>query len=144
MRKKLIAIMVAFMICILFSACTAKLTTIRPTLITRIVVENAVTGEKAELIRKDNVETDWLMDDLILQMEQPYSVKGNCEQSEGQMYHVEFYMDNKLELNVSINSDGSVCRNGKQHIQNEQGNNVVDRSVNLDLWAECFGISETE
>lgn len=144
MRKKLIVIMIAVLLCLLFSACTSKLTTIRPTLITRIVVEDTATSEKAELIREDNIETDWLMDDLIYQMEQPYKVEGNCEQSEDKLYNVEYYMDDKLELNVSINSDGSVCRNGKQYIQTEQGDNVIDRSVNLDLWAECFAISETE
>jgi hypothetical protein len=140
MLKKTFVIMVSLILCFLFSACTGKLTTIRPTLITRIAIENTVTGEKAELIRGDSTETDWLMDDLIFQMEQFFKAEGKCE-PEDELYYVEYYFGDRLELSISINSDGSVCKDGKRYVQNEQGDNVIDRSVNLDKWAECFDIA---
>lgn len=130
----------SLVLCLLLGACAAKLTTIRPTLITRIVVENTLTGEKAELIRKDNAETDWLMDDLVFQMEQFFKGEGECGQSEA-IYHAEYYMGDRLEFSVTINSDGSVCKDGRRYVQVGQGDNVIDRTVNLDRWAECFDIA---
>lgn len=51
--------------CVLcLASCNAKLSTIRPTLITRIALEEVETGEKSDLLRDESDEVDWLMDDL--------------------------------------------------------------------------------
>ncbi len=143
MKKRIFVIIVSLALCFLFGACAAKLTTINPMLITRITAQNIATGEKAELNRKDNTDTDWLMDDLVFQMEQFFKAEGECGRSEA-LYNAEYYMGERLELSVTINSDGSVCKDGMRYVQTEQGESVIDRTVNLDKWAECFDIAEAE
>lgn len=98
------------MICILFLvSCNAKLSTIRPTLITRIVIEDIKTGDQAELLRDSSDEIDWMMDDLVLQMEQFYAKKGECTAEDEHAYKVDYYFDEKIELAVIIHDDASVC-----------------------------------
>lgn len=137
MRKKIPVISSVLMLVVFFCSCAAKLTTIRPTLIGRIKIENITTGEKAQLNRNSNEETSWLMDDLIFQMERPYELKGLCGEDDGHLYDAKYYMGDKLELSVIINSDSSVCKSGRRYVQKAE-DSVVDRSVNLDQWKKCF------
>lgn len=139
MRKRVFVVIGVLVFSILFSSCAAKLTTIRPTLITIIKVENIATGEKAELNRKVNQEVDWLMDGLILQMEQFYKSVGSCGEADEHLYSVEFYMKDQLELSLFINSDGSVCKNGRRYVQ-KADSSAVDRSVDLEQWGKCFNL----
>lgn len=98
--------------------------TIRPTLIDRITVKNCVTGETAEIKRDVQDEIDWLMDDLVFQMEQMYNREGSCAETDDHLYELEYYMNDKLEIRVYINSDGSVCKNGVRFVQAQQDDNV--------------------
>lgn len=115
MHKKVIAILLALSLCMSLSACTSKLTTIRPTLITRIAVEDIATGTKTEQRRKINPDLDVLMDDLVFLMERQYKQSGACADAVGHLYDVALYMGDQLELSVSIYSDGSVCKNGRRY-----------------------------
>ncbi|OQB23838.1 MAG: hypothetical protein BWY11_01568 [Firmicutes bacterium ADurb.Bin182] len=140
MRKRVFVVIGGvLMFSVLSSSCMAKLTTIRPTLITIITVENIAAGEKAKLNRKVNEEVDWLMDGLVLQMEQFYKSVGRCDEADEHLYSVEFYMKDQLELSVFINSDGSVCKNGRRYVQ-KVNSRSVDRSVDLEQWGKCFDL----
>ena len=141
--RKGIFVIIFLMLTLLISSCAAKLTTIRPTLITTIKVENIAAGEKVELLRDDNDETNWLMDDLVFQMEEFYKAAGSCGEGEEHLYSARYFMGERLELDVIINTDGSVCKNGRRYIQKEDSS-PLDRSVNLEQWEECFTIHEAQ
>ncbi len=143
MRKGIIVI-IFLMLTLFISSCAAKLTTIRPTLITSIQVENIASGENVELLRDDNDETDWLMDDLVFQMEEFYKAAGSCGEGEEHLYNALYFMGERLELDVIINTDGSVCKNGRRYVQKEEDIGPLDRSVNLEQWEECFTIHEAQ
>ncbi len=134
--KKNISILIILILCFFISGCSSKLTTIRPTLITRMLVEDMATGEKVEHMRTEDEEIAWLMDDLIIQMEQKYNHKGKCLETDQHIYYVQFYMEDKLELSVYINNDGSVCKNNKRYFLSEQNHKKNDNSVDLHKWAE--------
>ena len=138
--KKIIIISVIFILCIFISACSRKLTTIRPTLITRMVVENMVTGEKAEHIRTENEKIGWLMDDLIFQMEQKYNQLSKCVETDEHIYYAQFYMKDKLELSVYINNDGSICKNNKHYFLSDKNHKKNGISDDLDKWAEFLSV----
>lgn len=140
MVRKLVVVFAALLICFGLSACAMKLTTIRPTLITRIEVVNIATGEQAAVDRKVDDETDWLMDDLVFQMEELYKNEGLCAETDEHIYEAKFYLRDKLELRVLINSDGRICKNGRRYVQ-EKGDDAY-RPVNLDQWAKCFQTKE--
>lgn len=138
--KKVINILTIFILCFFLSACTSKLITIRPTLITRMEVENIITGKKAEHTRKKHEEIDWLMDDLIFQMEQQYKHIGKCVETDTHIYYAKFYMKDTLELNVYINNDGSVCKNNKRYFLFNQSDKKDDGPTDLDKWEEFLNI----
>jgi hypothetical protein len=141
--RKVVFVIIVLMLSMLISSCAAKLTTIRPTLITTITVENIAVGEKIELLRDDNDETDWLMDDLIFQMEQFFIAAGECGEGEEHLYSARYFMGEQLELDVIINTDGSVCKNGRRYVQKEDSG-PLDRSVDLEQWEECFAIHKAQ
>ncbi len=124
MKRKMSLFLSVLVLCTLTSACTSKLTTIRPTLISRIAVYNAVTSETAEIIRDTTDDLDWLMDDIVFQMEQMYEKEGKCNETDGHLYKIEFYMNDKLELDVYINSDGSVCKKDNRYLQVQKEGNT--------------------
>ncbi|NLA53005.1 MAG: hypothetical protein GX858_01415 [Clostridiales bacterium] len=140
MRKNNIAMSLAICLCLTLTACTGKLTTIRPTLITRIVAEELATGIKTEHHRKTNPQLDELMDELVLQMERQYKHTSMCNDSGEYLYEASFYMGDKLELNVWIHSDGSVCKNGKYYILSEKAESTK-LSVDLEKWSDFIYFS---
>jgi hypothetical protein len=103
-------------------------------------VENIVTGEKVEHTRKEHEEIDWLMDDLIFQMEQQYKLIAKCVETDTHIYYAKFYMKDKLELNVYINNDGSICKNNKRYFLYTQSDKKDDSSTDLDKWEEFLNI----
>jgi len=143
MRKEIFAVICVLVLSFIFNSCAAKLTTIRPTLINRITVENIAAGEKTELFRGDNDETDWLMDDFVYQMEQFYKSVGLCDEEDEHLYSVRYYMGEQLELDVFINTDSSVCKNGRRYVQ-KADDSTFDRSVDLDQWEDCFAPKEVQ
>jgi hypothetical protein len=140
--KKIASVSALFILCLFLSSCSGKLTTIRPTLITRMVVENMVTGEIAEHLRDEYQEMDWLMDDLIFQMERQFNQEGRCQETDAHVYYAQFYMQDKLELSVYIHEDGSVCKNGKHYFPVEQNDESYDAALDLSKWEEFLGFSK--
>lgn len=139
MKKKTALLLMLVMLCLFLSACAGKMTTIRPTLISRIVVRDCATEETAEHLRGEQQELDWLMDDLVFQMEQLYLKDGKCADTDGHVYQVSFYMDDRLELTAFVNGDGSVCKKGSRYVQLERDDN--DHPVDLARWDDFFGFS---
>ena len=135
--RKVVFVIIVFMLSLLFNSCVVKLTTIRPTLITTITVEKIAIGDTIELHRDENDETDWLMDDLVFQMEQNFKAIGNCGENEEHLYDARYFMGERLELDVIINTDDSVCKNGRRYVQKEDSS-PLNRSVNLEQWEQCF------
>jgi hypothetical protein len=114
MRKK--AWLLPLIGCVLcLASCSSKLSTIRPTLITRITLEDVETEERSELKRDQSEEMDWLMDDLVLQMEQFYKKTGSCTQEDQHIYQVDYYRGDILEMSVIVNADASVCIQDKHY-----------------------------
>lgn len=130
------------MLCLLLSACAGKLTTIRPTLISRIAVQDCATEETVERLRGEQQELDWLMDELIFQMEQLYIKEDQCAETDGHVYQVSFYMDDRLELTAFLNSDGSVCKKGSRYVQTKPEDN--GHPVDLTRWEAFIMFSEGE
>lgn len=139
MLKKTVVIVTVLSLFLSLAACTAKLTTIRPTLITRIVVMDSASGARTEHWRKTSRELDWLMDDLVFLMERQYKQAGKCADSAAHLYDVDFFMDERLELRVSIHSDGSVCKKGRQYLP--KSDDAVDPSADLAKWAEFIAFN---
>ena len=135
--KKIISSTLSIFICCMFlSSCSAKLTTIQPTLISKINIEKLSSGDKIELVRTGLDEVEWLMDDLVLQMEQLYVYTGKCTSNDDHLYKAEYYFKQRLELIVMINSDGSVCKNNKHYrLSKEQSDRI---SEYLDNWGMAF------
>ncbi len=136
MRKIVNALALVISLCMALVAC--KLTTIRPTLITRIVAEDLAIGTKVERSRKTSQELDWLMDDLVFLMERQFEQTGACTEEDGHLYYVEYYMDDRLEFSVYVNSDGSVCKDGRRHVIRKDGEQEFDPVDDLEKWAEFF------
>ena len=135
MRKNILVMPLVICLCLSLTACTAKLTTIRPTLITRIVAVELATGIKTEHHRKIDQKMDELMDHLVFQMERQYKQTSMCNDSSEYLYDVSFYRGDKLELNVWIHSDGSVCRNGKYYVLSANMESM-NLSADLEKWSE--------
>lgn len=139
MYRKILVIITAISLCLALTACTAKLTTIRPTLITRIVVVDIATGTRADHQRKTDQALDWLMDDLVFLMERQYKKTGACTDGEAHLYDAEFYMQEKLEFRISVHGDGSICKNGKLYVQRaDAGSNPA---ADLEKWADFIAFS---
>lgn len=124
MKRKIILLLSMVILCSMTSSCASKLTTIRPTLIDRIIVKDVAADDTVEIIRKTSDELDWQMDDIVFQMEQIYKREGKCTETDGHLYVLELYMNEKLELNVYINSDGSICKNGSKYVQVDKDENI--------------------
>lgn len=92
------------------TACTAKLTTVRPAEISELRVERMADGVTVTLPSTEH-DAD-LKDSLIFQLEEPYNETGDCSEVDGHLYHVSLYIGDKLDTEVYINEDGSVCRGG--------------------------------
>lgn len=135
--KKVFPLLCAALVAVLIlTSCSAKLFVIRPTLISKITIENLSTGESTELLRDQSDETDWLMDDLIFEMAEFYKRDGGCSDSDGHLYKAVFYNDDRLELSVIINEDGSVCKNeGHYVLTDTEDEKITDFLVN---WAHAF------
>lgn len=134
MLRKIFVIITALALSLALGACTAKLTTIRPTLINRIVVMDIASGTRAEHQRETSQELDWLMDDLVFLMERHYKQTGKCADNAAHAYDADFYMGERLELRVSVHSDGSICKNSRQYAP--KADDVIDPSADFAKWAE--------
>jgi hypothetical protein len=126
-----------FLLCVLASSCASKLTTIRPTLIDRIVVRDCATEETTEMIRGTQDEMDWQMDDVVFQMEQMYQRDGDCAAEDSHLYELSLYMNDKPELMAYINRDGSVCKNGIRYIRAAQDGSA-NHPIDLEFYAGLF------
>jgi hypothetical protein len=142
MKRVICVSLMVVVLCLAVSSCAGKLTTIRPTLISRIGVKNCETDETVEHLRGEQQDLDWLMDDLVFQMEQFYLKDGKCAETDEHLYDVAFYMNDRLELSVFINSDGSVCRNGSRYVQRDREDNGAVHPVDLTQWKDFFDFSE--
>ncbi|MBN1891877.1 MAG: hypothetical protein JW780_03785 [Clostridiales bacterium] len=135
--KKVFPLLFAALVAVLIlTSCSAKLFVIRPTLISKIAIENLSTGESTELLRDQTDETDWLMDDLIFEMAEFYKRDGDCSDSDGHLYKAVFYNDDRLELSVIINEDGSVCKNNGHYVLSDPEDSEIE-AFN-ELWEKAF------
>jgi len=124
----------------MLSSCSAKLFVIRPTLIDKITIENLSSGESAELIRNNDDEVKWLMDDLVLQMAEFYRRDGKCTDKDEHLYEAVYYYGDRLELSVLINEDGSICKNDGHYVLSEENEEMVEKD--LENWAKVFELAE--
>lgn len=135
--KKVFPLLCAALVAVLIlTSCSAKLFVIRPTLIDRITIKDLSTGESTELLRDQTDETDWLMDNLIFEMAEFYKRDGDCADSDGHLYKAEFYNDDRLELSVIINEDGSVCKNDAHYNLTDTEDQEIEEF--LGNWAQAF------
>jgi hypothetical protein len=142
--SKRLALLLVLSLAILFCGCKEiplKISTIRPTEIVLIVVEDQATGDRTELVRDVDTETDWLMDDLVLLMEEKYINKADCSPDDSHLYHVYMYtksydpdQESEPELEFYVNEDASVCHSGMRKVQTEDAYQVMDFAV----WADLF------
>lgn len=134
----LLAIIVSIL---MLSSCNAKLSTIRPTLITRIEMEDLRSGEKAELNRDEEDEIDWLMDDLVIQMEQFYKKTGACTVEDQHVYRVEYNRGDEVEMYVIVNADGSICKQDNHYVLADKDEDEI--ASYLEDWEEAFSLGKT-
>lgn len=134
MNKKILKLLFSIIICLMLCACTAKLTTIRPTLITRIEVEENSSGIKIKHTRKQNADLDNLMDELVLQMEKKYRHLGSCKNHHEHAFEASFYREEQLELQVLINWDGSICKD--ERLYTLKSDNDADIRVYIKNWED--------
>lgn len=117
---------------LLFAGCTPKLATVRPAEVSELRVERLSDGA----ISPYN-ETMQAAEALIFQLEEPYDAAGVCGNDDGHKYHVTLYLgveNKKIDTEVYINQDGSVCRKGKRYIPSD----MADAPVNLADWDALF------
>lgn len=131
MKRKILLIL-AMLLSFTLSACTAKLTTVRPAEISELRVERMADGTAVTL--PDAAHDADLKDILIFQLEKPYNETGSCAETDGHLYHVRLYIGEKLDIEVIINEDGSVCKGGKRHAPSEK----ADAPVNVADWDALF------
>jgi hypothetical protein len=136
MKKLILLLFTTLLTCLMLSSCSAKLFVIRPTLIDKITVENLSSGESAELIRNNDDEVKWLMDDLVLQMAEFYRRDTKCTEKDGHLYEAVYYYGDRLELSVLINEDGSICKNDGHYVLSEEDEEMVEKD--LENWAKVF------
>jgi len=140
MKKLILLLFATLLTCLMLSSCSAKLFVIRPTLIDKITIENLSSGESAELIRNNDDEVKWLMDDLVLQMAEFYRRDGKCTDKDGHLYEAVYYYGDRLELSVFINEDGSICKNNGHYVLSEENEEMVEKD--LENWAKVFELAE--
>ena len=140
MKKLILLLFATLLTCLMLSSCSAKLFVIRPTLIDKITIENLSSGESAELIRNNDDEVKWLMDDLVLQMAEFYRRDGKCTDKDEHLYEAVYYYGDRLELSVFINEDGSICKNNGHYVLSEENEEMVEKD--LENWAKVFELAE--
>lgn len=112
--------------------CTAKLTTVRPAEISELRVERITDGVTVTLpSAKHNAD---LKNILIFQLEEPYGATGDCSETDGHLYKVSLYIVDKLDTEVIINKDSSVCRRGKRYVPLSKAGSPV----NIEDWNALF------
>ena len=132
MRKRLLLLSAAALALLTLTACTAKLTTVRPAEISGLRVERMADGVTVTLPSAEH-NAD-LKDALILQLEEPYGATGDCAETDGHVYRVSLYIGEKLDSEVVINEDSSVCRRGKRYVPLDK----ADSPVNIEDWNALF------
>jgi len=136
MRRKILYIFL-FVFIFAFCGCTAKLTTVRPAEISELRVERMADGATVTLPSTEHSAD--LKNSLIFQLEEPYNGIGNCSETDGHIYHVSLYIGEKLDTEVYINEDSSVCKRGKRHIPFDK----ADVPVNIEDWNALFAENDT-
>ncbi len=132
MRKRQLLLLAAALALLALTACTAKLTTVRPAEISELRVERMADGVTVTLPSAEHGAD--LKDTLIFQLEQPYGATGDCAETDGHVYKVSLYISEKLDTEVVINEDSSVCRGGKRYVPLDK----ADSPVNIDDWNALF------
>lgn len=135
--KRAISFLLSAALALTLSACSAKLTTVRPAKISELRVERIADGMTVTLPSTGH-DAD-LKDILIFQLEEPYHETGDCGAADKHLYHVRLYIGDKLDTEVIINEDNSVCRGGKRHIPSDK----ADSPVNIGDWNALFTESDT-
>lgn len=129
--------MAAALALLALTACTTKLTTVRPAEISELRVERMADGVTVTLPSAEHGAD--LKDTLILQLEQPYGATGDCAETDGHVYKVSLYISKKLDTKVVINEDSSVCKGGKRYVP--LGKAYLP--VNIDDWNALFAEKDT-
>lgn len=137
MRKRQLLLLAAALALLALTACTVKLTTVRPAEISELRVERVADGVTVTLPSAKH-DAD-LKDALIFQLEQPYGATGDCAEAGGHVYKVSLYIGEKLDTEVVINEDSSVCRGGKRYVPLDK----ADSPVNIDDWNALFAKKDT-
>lgn len=130
--KRTVTLLLAAALTLTFSACSAKLTTVRPAEISELRVERMADGAVVTLPDAEH-DAD-LKNNLIFQLEEPYQETGKCAETDGHLYRVRLYIGEKLDTGVIINKDGSVCKGGKRHTPSDK----ADAPVELADWNALF------
>lgn len=120
--KKVFAITLSLMLLFL-TACTSKLTTVRPSEISELRVERLSDGAIGEFPDKENARN--LQESLIFQLEQPYNSTGRCKDSDGHKYKVTLFICETIDTEVILNEDQSVCKEGSRYVASEKADNPV-------------------
>lgn len=123
------------------TSCSAKLTTVRPAEISELQVERMTDG--AVVVLPNGEHDGDLKDSLIFQLEEPYSETGSCGDTDGHLYHVRLYIGDKLDTEVIISEDGSVCKGGKRHAPSDKADAPVDIADWNALFDEDGAVKET-
>lgn len=136
MKKQPLLLSVTLLLgCLLFTSCTAKLTTIRPSSISKLHVERIADGAEATLpCAEHNAD---VMERLVLQLEEPYGAAGDCSETDGHIYHATLMRGENgqdVELEVFINEDSSVCKDGRRYVPLDK----ADSPVNIGDWNALF------
>ena len=134
-RKILYLFLFAFLFAL--CGCTAKLTTVRPAEISELRVERMADGVTVTLPSAEHGAD--LKDTLIFQLEQPYGAASDCAETDGHVYKVSLYIGEKLDTEVVINEDSSVCRGGKRYVPLDK----ADSPVNIDDWNALFAKNDS-
>ncbi len=135
--RRSVLVIISTILLVFLTGCTAKLTTIRPSEINRVLVERLADGAVIETLNADVAE--W----MILQFEQPYADEGACSQEDGHKYHVTLMRGQDgqdVELEVFINEDSSVCKKGTRYIPMD----AAHSPVNVADWDALFEEKETD
>lgn len=130
--KRILGVFTAFLVCLMLSSCYSKITTVRPSEISEMVVTQLFDSSSVTL---PNAEQDAdLMQRLIFQLEEPYDTLEKCTDPDEHIYQVKLYIGDKLDTDIYINADGSVCKNGRRYLPAS----AADEPVNISDWDALF------
>lgn len=133
--KKLYIYILFMVLMLILCGCATKLTTVRPSEISLLTVERLSDGITVSL--PYSPESGDLKDTLIFQLEEPYKEVSACSENDGHCYKVSLYLgaeNKKLDTEVVINSDGSVCKNGKRYVADV----TAEQPVMIANWEALF------